>query len=59
MNNSFQEMTDDELMNIDGGFVILGITITGAMLVKAGACIIVAGGVGMFAKGCYDGYKGK
>lgn len=59
MNNGFQEMTNDELMNIDGGFAIFGIPITAALLVKVGTGVIIAGGVCMFAKGCYDGYKGK
>jgi lactobin A/cerein 7B family class IIb bacteriocin len=58
MNNNFMEMTENDLMAVDGGLVIFGVTITAALLAKIGAGVIVVGGVGMFAKGCYDGYEG-
>ena len=59
MENNFIELSENELMEEEGGVVILGVTIATATLVKIGAGVIIAGGVGMFAKGVYDGYKGR
>ena len=58
MENRFIELSENELMVEEGGVVILGVTITAATLAKIGAGTVVVGGVGMFAKGVYDGYKG-
>lgn len=58
MKSEFTSMSENELMDVDGGFLIFGVAVSGAMLLKAGACLVIAGGVGMFAKGCYDGING-
>lgn len=63
MNNNIEMavLNEQELNEINGGLalttVFLGLTI--ATWLKIGAGCAVAGGIGMFAKGCYDGYKGK
>jgi|GEM_PF-2904531 hypothetical protein len=60
-NNNFVDLSSDEMNYIDGGFalttVVLGLTV--ATWLKIGAGCVVVGGIGMFAKGCYDGYHGK
>lgn len=58
MNNKFIELSESELMEQDGGLVICGVAINADTLAKVGVGVIVAGGVGMFAKGVYDGVKG-
>ena len=56
MGNCFIELSENELMVEEGGIVILGAAMTAATLAKIGAGVV--GGVGMFAKGIYDGYNG-
>ena len=55
-NLMFEDLTFDELSTIDGGLVILGAALTAKKVVTG---VLVTGGVLMFAKGVYDGYKGK
>ncbi|MDO5518383.1 MAG: bacteriocin [Clostridium sp.] len=54
-NNLFYEINEQEMMEIDGGLVILGITITAALVAKAVAATVVVGGAA--ALGVYNGYK--
>ena len=59
MSNSFQELTANELENIDGGSIsltVLGVTLTGWKAVVAiGTTVTALGGVA--AGGFYLGYK--
>lgn len=55
-NFMFEDLTFDELSTIDGGLVILGVTVTVGKVITG---LLVTGGVLMFGKGVYDGYKGK
>lgn len=55
-NFKFEELTSEELSTTDGGLVVLGVTLTAGKVITG---LLVAGGVAMFGKGVYDGYKGK
>lgn len=59
--NEFKNIDKNELTEINGGFalttVVLGITV--ATWAKIGVGALIAGGVAIFGKGVYDGYKGK
>ncbi|WP_156018942.1 class IIb bacteriocin, lactobin A/cerein 7B family [Streptococcus ruminantium] len=50
MNNHFVVLSDQELMELEGGGIIIGILVVG------GAITTVAGGT--FALGAIDGYSG-
>ncbi|BDD37766.1 class IIb bacteriocin, lactobin A/cerein 7B family [Streptococcus ruminantium] len=50
MNNHFVVLSDQELMELEGGGIIIGILVVG------GAITTVAGGT--FALGAIDGYNG-
>lgn len=58
--NEFKNLDKNELNEINGGFafvtVLLGIKL--ATWAKIGVGALIAGGVAMFGKGVYDGYKG-
>lgn len=54
-NDMFIELNNEEMMDLDGGLIVLGITITTALVVKAVAATVVVGGAA--ALGIYNGYK--
>lgn len=60
-NNTFADIETEDLLEVNGGIalttVILGLTV--ATWIKIGVGALIAGGVFMFGKGVYDGYKGK